>query len=95
MSTEEEINGIKVSIMSNVTESIFDNGSILIPMADVSHVEHLVHPTIGANGIMVITKHTQWNMEADTWANAAFIPEAKKQDFIKAFCIYRSEIEKL
>jgi len=89
-----------------ITESIFDNGSVIIPMADVSHVEYLKLPEYKAknglskptglsipNGIMVITKHTKWDMEADTWSNAIFIPEEKKQDFISSWCRYRSESE--
>ena len=78
-----------------ISESIFDDGSVIIPMADVSHVEYQKHPTIGANGIMVISKNSRWDMQADTWSNTAFIPEEKKQEFISAFCRYRAELEGL
>ena len=94
--------------MNTITESIFDNGSVIIPMADVSHIEylkiaeqkveyHLPKPTgiMLPNGIMVITKHTRWDMEADTWSNGIFIPEDKKQDFISNWCRYRAELEGL
>jgi hypothetical protein len=76
-----------------VTESIFDNGNIIIPMADVSHIEYQKHPTIGTNGIMVITKHTHYDMQADAWSNSCYIPESDKQDFITAWCRYRYELE--
>lgn len=79
--------------MSNITESIFDNGEIIIPMADVSFIQRTTHPTIGANGIFVILKHTRWDMDADTWANPAYISEKKSQAFISAWCVYRSELE--
>lgn len=75
------------------SESMFDNGKVIIPMADVQHIEYQSHPTIGRNGILVITKHTHWNFEHDNWDNAIHITENIKQEFIKAFCIYRSEIE--
>lgn len=81
--------------MSNISESIFDNGKVLVAMADVSHVEYVRHPTIGANGIWVITKHSKWDMEADTWANPLYIQESDKKDFISAFCRYRAEVENI
>ena len=81
--------------MSNVTESIFDNGGVLIPMSDVSFVEYQTHPTIGKNGIFVITKNTRYDMKADTWANPCYIHEHNKEEFIKAYCRYRAELENL
>ena len=78
-----------------ISESIFDNGQILIPMADVSHIEYQRHPSIGANGILIITSHTRYNGEKDHWENAAYIDEKHKDSFIAAFCRYRAELEGL
>lgn len=76
-----------------ITESIFDNAQVIIPMADVQHIEYQKHPTIGENGIFVITSKTHWDMQADTWANAIYIPKEKQQAFISAWCRYRAELE--
>jgi hypothetical protein len=81
--------------MNNVTESIFDNGKVLIPMADVSHIEYQTHPQIGKNGIFVITKHTRYDMQADTWANPVYIHEEDKESFVSAYCKYRNELEQI
>lgn len=94
--------------MNTITESIFDNGSVIIPMADVSHIEYLTRPEYKSenglskqtgkslpNGIMIISKHTRWDMDTDTWSNGIFIPEEKKQDFITCWCRYRVELEGL
>lgn len=78
---------------NKISESIFDNGDVIIPMADVQHIEYQNHPTIGKNGIFVITKHTHWDIQADTWSNPIYIPEQKKQDFITSWCRYRNEFE--
>lgn len=78
-----------------ITESIFDNKQVIIAMADVQHIEYQKHPTIGDNGIMVITNKTHWDMQADTWANAIYIPKEKQQEFISAWCVYRGELESI
>jgi hypothetical protein len=78
-----------------VTESIFDNGKVLVPMADVQHIEYVRHPTIGANGIWIITKHTRWDMDADTWANPVYIHEGDKQEFINSYCRFRNELDEI
>lgn len=71
----------------NVTESIFTSDTLTIPMADVQHIENNQY------GVMVITKHTKWNFEHDTWENAIFLPDRLKDEFFKAFCMYRHELE--
>lgn len=90
-------------------KSIYDNGQVIIPMALVSHVEYLVTKNyqyegdevfgkqngFKPNGIMVITKYTNYDFEKDTWNNGIFIPEEKKEEFIKAFTKYRATIEKI
>jgi len=75
---------------SKISESIFSNEDLLIPMADVQHIEKLTHNG-EPNGIWIITKHTKWNFEADIWENPIYIAEEKSKEFIKAYCYFRYE----
>ena len=87
--------------MGNVTESIFSDGSVVIPMADVQHVEKRYHNMDLASGqkkgdllgSMVITKHTRWDMDADTWANNIWLSADQTVRFLSAWCMYRHELE--
>lgn len=92
--------------MNKVSESIWSNEDVLIPMADVQHIEKVraSAPSIDGTfkvgdltGILVITKHTRWDnsYEVDAWANSIYIPNGKGQAerFIKDFCFYRHELE--
>lgn len=73
--------------MGKVTESIYSSATVVIPMADVIYVIHL------SSGIQIILKHTTYNFEADEFNNSAFIPMKEKDEFLSAWCMYRSEIE--
>ena len=75
---------------SFVQESIFSGKTTVIPMADVQHIEK--HPN---GGCKVITKHTRWDMEADTWANNIWLDTEEAVEFKKAWCLYRGELEGL
>ena len=77
--------------MGKVTESIFDGKTVIIPMADVQHIQKI------NGGISIITKHTTWNYKAIGWENDIFISNKDGEDkqFLKAWCKYRSEIESL
>ena len=87
--------------MNNVTESIFSGKSAVIPMADVQHIEKQYHSCdlVGGTkkgdlqGSMIITKHTRWDMEADTWANNIWLGAEETHKFLKAWCRYRHELE--
>lgn len=72
-----------------ISESIFSNDNITIPMADVMFVEKR------DSGIMLIMKNTTWNMEADCWANNAWISNHDNQaeKFMQDWCYYRHELE--
>ena len=72
---------------SHVSESIFSGKTTIIPMADVQHIEK--HEL----GIKVITRHTRWDMEADTWANNIWLGEEEGKSFRQAWCHYRAEFE--
>lgn len=89
-----------------ITESIYDDKHVIIPMADVVSIEYTkqaeyisngAYPVATGNmlpnGIFVIMKETKWQSDIDTWANAVHIPEDRKQSFISAWCRYRSELE--
>lgn len=79
--------------MTAISESIFDNGRVIIPMAEVSHIERVKHAEIGPNGAFVITAKTTYNIQADVWANPCYLSESELAEFISAWCIYRNELE--
>ena len=73
-----------------ISESIFSNGKVIIPMADVQHIEKLKRDD-KPNGLWLITKHTNWDYEMDMWNNPIYITEEDSQSFIDAWCFYRYE----
>lgn len=77
--------------MNTVTESIYSGKSVIIPLADVQHIENWAHHSVP--GIKVITKHTRWDFEADIWSNDIWISEPEATDFKVAWRRYRSELE--
>lgn len=77
--------------MGGATESIYSGDSVIIPMADVQHIER--HATNSVPGIVVITKHTRWDVETSSWANSIWISEPEAVKFRRAWCAYRAEIE--
>jgi len=85
--------------MGKAKESIYDGKTVLVPMADVQHIEKLVRknkPTdteLIPNGLHAVTRNTRWNFEHDTYENAIYIPENEAADFLKAWQIFRSEID--
>ena len=81
-----------------VHESIFSGETAVIPMADVQHVEKHWYPsdkrTIDNHrGIQLITKHTRWDMESDTWANNIYLSRAEADKFMEAWTTYRFQLE--
>ena len=91
-------------ILRKVSESIWSNKNIIIPMADVQHIEKIEHGYNSSDGrtkkedlsgIKVITKHTRWDMDADTWSNNIWISNYEKaaKRFIRDWCFYRYEKE--
>jgi len=79
---------------NKVSESIFSGTTKIIPMADVQHIEKCNKKTRNDyDGIKIITKHTKWDMEADTWANNIYLKKEEAKSFMKAWCFYRYELE--
>ena len=74
--------------MHTVTESIYSGQGVIVPLADVQHIE-----THNPGGLIVVTKHTRWDREADGWANNIWIDKAEAEAFKAAWCRYRSELE--
>jgi hypothetical protein len=77
--------------MPTVTESIFNGQSVIVPLADVQHIEPW--PAHSIPGIRVITKHTRWDRDAGDWANSIWISDPEAVEFKRAWCRYRSELE--
>ena len=81
---------------NKVSESIYYDNGIIIPLADVMFIEkHYYGNPPKQHGIKIIMKNTIWNIEADTWANNAYISDVEEKDkkFLKAWTYYRFEIE--
>ena len=74
--------------MHTVTESIFNGKRVTVPLADVQHIEK--HNPLG---LIVVTKHTLWDLDRDMWANNIWIDKAEVEAFTLAWCRYRSELE--
>lgn len=74
--------------MHNVTESIYSGKSVIVPLADVQHIE--THNTLG---LIIVTKHTRWDKDGDFWANSIWIDAAEAVAFKRAWCTYRAELE--
>ena len=88
--------------MGKVSESIYCDGDVVIPMADVQHIEKRYENYNSADGkikkgdlqgSLVITKHTRWDMEADCWANNIWLSAEQTPKFLNTWCTYRHELE--
>jgi hypothetical protein len=74
--------------MGKVTESIYNGKGVIVPLADVQHID-----LSNAHGLIVITKHTRWDFKQDFWANNIWIDGSEAEAFKAAWCRYRSELE--
>lgn len=72
-----------------MTTSIYDGIGLIIPLADVQHIEK--H---NPNGLMVITRHTRWDFEKDLWDNNIWIDKAEAEAFLTAWKAYREDLER-
>ncbi len=79
--------------MNKVSESIWSNKEFVIPMADVSHVERKFDKDKNFIGGMVITKHSTWNSEIDSYNNSIYLWKDEFEKFVKDWLFYRHEIE--
>lgn len=74
--------------MGKVAESIYSGKKLIVPLADVQHIE-----THNPGGLIVVTKHTRWDCDRDVWANNIWIDNSEAEAFKTAWCQYRSELE--
>lgn len=74
--------------MNTVTESIYSGKGVVVPLADVQHIEK--HNPLG---LIVVTKHTRWDADTGAWANSLWVDKAEAESFLAAWCRYRSELE--
>ena len=90
--------------MKKTLESVYSDKCFVIPMADIQHIEKNYHNYNSANGkirkgdlsgIVIITKHTRWDMEADTWANNIWLPAENALKFLDAWYLYRHKLESI
>lgn len=74
--------------MHSVTESIYSGKTVIVPLADVQHIE-----TGNPLGLVVVTKHTRWDNDAGGWANSIWIDGAEAAAFKRSWATYRAELE--
>jgi hypothetical protein len=74
-----------------VSESIFSGASVIIPMAEVQHIEKVKEG--GQDAIRVITRLTTWNNERYDWENPIYLYGEEAEKFKQAWCYYRFEVE--
>ncbi len=74
--------------MGKVSESIFTGKTLIVPLADVQHIEKQEN-----GGLIVVTRHSRWDADNDFWANNIYVEAREATAFISAFCQYRHELE--
>lgn len=85
--------------MGKVLESIFSGKTLIIPLAEVQHIEKYWYNTDDKDqsehrGINVITSKTTWNQEIDCYNNAIYIPTGKEEKlFMRDWRNYRAQLE--
>ena len=87
--------------MNKVSESIFSGKTTVIPMADVQHVEKNRQSCDYADGskkgdisgYTIITRHSRWDAETDSWANPIILGKEEGEAFLRAWRDYRHELE--
>ena len=74
-----------------ITESIFNGKNVIVPLADVQHIEK------HERGIKIITDKTKWDYSMDCWENNIWIgnDDNQAQEFLSVWCRYRYELERL
>ncbi len=73
-------------------ETIYSNGEIVVPLADIQHIEKKTCEG-QPNGLWLITKNTHWDMDADMWSNPIYIPQKYADAFMGVWCHFRYEVD--
>lgn len=74
-----------------ISESIYSDGNVTVPLARVQHIEHLKDFNEGA--LWVIMDSTRYDFEKDVWDNPVFIPRENAPRFMRVWCDYRHEMD--
>lgn len=74
--------------MNKVSESIWSNGRVTIPMAKVQHIERRPH-----DAGMVVMDTTTWNTEQVDYNNGIYLDASEAKSFLAAWCMFRAELE--
>lgn len=85
--------------MNTNSKRIWSNKDIIVNLADVGHIEKRDESHDSADGtikkgdlsgILVVMKHTGWDMEVDTWDGGVWISAKNDQalQFINEYCAY-------
>ena len=73
-------------------ETIFSSSEVTIPMDDVAFIEHDQRPDwLGA--IRVVLKCSKWNNDSQCFEPSIWMHKAPSQEFLRAWCFFRSEID--
>jgi len=79
--------------MTKPSESIWSNKKIIIPMAEVSHIEILNDDKEINNRIFIYFKHSKSNCETQMLEPFIYLENENGLNFKKDWCNYRSELE--
>lgn len=71
-----------------ITESIFDGKKYIIPMAEVCFIDKRLGGSCWA-----VMNGSRWNSVIDEWDNAVCLDGEEQEEFLRAWCRYRSEVE--
>jgi hypothetical protein len=82
--------------MTKSSISIF-NKDYIIPLSQVQHIEkhwwtNDVREKDNYRGINIITNHTKWSTELDTWENSIYLSKEKADEFIEQFAAYHEQL---
>lgn len=79
--------------MGKVTESIWSNDKLIVPLAEVSHIEKLTDNQGIINRIFVYFKYSKANNETQMLEPFLYLDNKAGESFKKEFCRYRYELE--
>ncbi len=81
-----------------MSNSIFNGLHYIIPLADIQHIERVWYPSDeectrkNYQGLLIVTKHTTWDIKMDAYANPIYIAAGKEaDDFLQAWYLYNSK----
>jgi len=80
--------------MGKVSETIWANDNVIIPMAEVSHIEKIKDSGLTTDRISVIFKHSKWNEETQSFEpNAYMDSNSNSNEFLADYCKFRAGLD--